>query len=92
MSEAKHTDGPWHATRKFTFVSDAFSQVIASIEGQNKGNALLIASSTELLEGARCFIAYEDAMARCDDVAAMLHYADASKKLREAIAKAEGRS
>jgi hypothetical protein len=54
-------------------------------------NARLIAAAPDYDDGARDFVAYEDAMDRGDDIQAMVLYASASKKLRAAIAKAEGK-
>lgn len=45
--------------------------------------------NADLLEGAKEFAAYESTMADGDDITALIHYANASRILTSAIAKAQ---
>ena len=60
---AKHTPGPWHATRKLGYVSDAHNRVVAEMAPRPgfEANARLIAAAPmllEMLEEARLQLEY----------------------------------
>ena len=105
MSTPEHTRGPWKviseaAAREvevFEVAEVSHFRVICDGPGDGfdrSGDAFadarLIAAAPDYAAAAEEFIAYEAAMERGDDVNAMLIYADFSKSLRAAHAKATG--
>ncbi len=54
-----------------------------------KSHAHLIAAAPDFEQGAIAFLEYEKAMAAGNDVAAMMHYATASERLRSALTAAQ---
>ena len=104
--EPGHTTGPWVAAKYEGFgprttvrqgderrgmrIATTFEATSPKHIERNEANARLIAAAPTYYEGADAFLAYEAAVAEGDDVAAMLHYAEASRLLREAHAKATG--
>lgn len=88
-----HTPGPWEI--------DIYGDVIANGEdiargilgtdlAEAKANARLIAAAPKFFAGAEEFMAYESSVKSGDDTMAMVHFALASKLLREAYTAATG--
>jgi len=46
----EHTHGPWHASRKFVYVSDINNRCIAEVFDRHEANARLIAAAPDLLD------------------------------------------
>lgn len=104
--KAAPTPGPWAAAEEtfdnggITEIvirgSDPRAAVAVALDfGKNNpawqlANARLIAAAPELLEVAKLFAAYEDAMDRDDHIEGMRLYNEASKKVRLALQKAQG--
>lgn len=59
------------------------------ITDEDRANARLIAALPDFEQGAIAFVEYEKAVAAGNDVAAMMHYATASKMLRAALTAAK---
>lgn len=88
MSESKHTPGPWLPRTvndiDFGFEINAGSYPIASVYLHNgRANARLIAAAPDMLEALRLIDAYLYATA---------HGSNEWQIVRDALAKAEGRS
>lgn len=104
---SKHTPGPWtviycnrdlppHVTAKLRFkpvdvmIGDRRLRISENDSGD--ADARLIAAAPELLEAARTFQEYCEAIDDGDDVAAMHFFAIAQQQFKAVIAKAEGRT
>lgn len=103
--KTKHTPGPWNVDANNCHArqvavchgdDDGYAEIWSENWAFENGhrsqfsNARLISAAPNFFEGAKEFIAYEDAMDSCDDISAMLHYANASRIFRLAVVKATG--